>query len=116
MRWILVEIRPPDPKLFLVCIDPLPQNVASRASFRACPALHVHEIDRKPMSVATAAASAMIRAVGRSLVAACELLSVIIAECAGYSRHEAGGFHRAKRIVQFSFEIPIHASNHVVLP
>src|SRR5262249_53496150 len=115
MRWVLVEIRPPDPKLLLVRVDPLPQDVAARASFRARLALHVDEIGRKPMPVATAAASAMVRAIGCCLVAACELLSVIITECAGDAGHEAGSLHHAQRIMQLPFEVPIHASDHVVL-
>src|SRR5262245_33064389 len=114
MRWILVEIRTPDPKFLFVRVDPLPQDFTPRASFRTCLALHAHEIGRKPMAIATAAAPAMVRAVRRSLFAAYELLPVIIAESAGYARRKPGFVHGAKRIKQLPFEAPIHASDHVV--
>jgi hypothetical protein len=39
MRRILVEIRSPDPKLFFVRIDPLPQDFTPLASLRTCLAL-----------------------------------------------------------------------------
>src|SRR6516164_9102339 len=32
MRWILVEIRPADPKFFFVRVDPFPQDFTPRAS------------------------------------------------------------------------------------
>src|SRR5215469_5387214 len=115
MRWILVEIRSPDPKLFFVRVDPLPQDFTPRASLGTRLALHAHEIGRKPMAIATAAAPAMVRAVRRSLDAVCELLPVIVAESAGYARRKPGLVHRAKRIVQLASEVPIDASDHVIL-
>src|SRR5262245_63466889 len=115
MRWILVEIRTADPKLFFVRIDPLPQEVTPRVSLRTCLALDAHEIGRKPMAIATAAAPAMVRAVRRSLFTADELLPVIIAESAGYAGRKPGLVHRAKRTIQLPFEAAIHASDHVVL-
>src|SRR5215471_2782516 len=60
MRWILVEIRSPDPKFFFVRVDPLPQDFTPRASLRTRIALHAHKINRKPMAIATAAAPAMV--------------------------------------------------------
>src|SRR5215472_16186420 len=60
MRWIFVEIRPADPKFFFVRVDPLPQDFTPCASLRTRVALHTHEIDRKTMAIATAAAAAMI--------------------------------------------------------
>ena len=60
MRWILVEIRACDPKLFFVRVGPLPQDFTRRASLRTCLALHAHGIGRKPMAIATAAAPAMV--------------------------------------------------------
>src|SRR5215469_3509525 len=42
MRWILVEIRSPDPKLFFVRVDPLPQDFTPCASLRTRLALHAH--------------------------------------------------------------------------
>src|SRR6516225_6367941 len=115
MRWILVEIRSPDPKFFFVCVDPLPQDFTPRASLGTRLALHAHEIGRKPMAIAAAAAPSMVLAVRRSLVAVCELLPVIVAESAGYARRQSSLVHRAKRIIQFRSEVPIHASDHVVL-
>src|SRR5262245_50934989 len=115
MRWILVEIRTTDPKLFFVRIDPLPQDFTPLAPLRPCLALHAHEIGRKPMPIATAEAPAMVRAVRRSLFAAYELLPVIIAESASYARRKPGVVHRAKRIIQLPSEAPIHASDHIVL-
>jgi len=46
MRWILVEIRPPDPKFFFMRVDPLPQDFPRRASLRTRLARHDHEIRR----------------------------------------------------------------------
>src|SRR6516225_7664321 len=60
MRWILVEIRPADPKFFFVRVDPFPQDVTPRASVGTRVALHAHEVGRKPMAIATAAAPAMV--------------------------------------------------------
>src|SRR6516162_9027871 len=60
MRWILVEIRPADPKFFFVRVDPFPQDVTPRASVRTRVALHAHEVGRKPMAIATAAAPTMV--------------------------------------------------------
>ena len=60
MRRILVEIRSPDPKFFFVRVDPLPQDFTPRASLRTRLALDAHEIGRKPMAVAAAAAPAMV--------------------------------------------------------
>src|SRR4029077_6873581 len=60
MRWILIEIRSPDPKFFFVRVDPLPQDFTPRASLPTCLGLHAHEIGREPMAVATAAAPAMV--------------------------------------------------------
>src|SRR6516165_9865543 len=68
MRWILVEIWSPDAKFFFVGVDPLPQDFTPRASLRTRLALHAHDIGRKPVAIATAAAPAMVRAVRSSLV------------------------------------------------
>src|SRR6516225_9003470 len=47
MRWILVEIRPADPKFFFVRVDPLPQD-----------SLHVHLSSRvSPFTLTRSAAS-----------------------------------------------------------
>src|SRR5437764_7850553 len=60
MRWILVEIRSPDPKFFFVRVDTLPPRFTPRASPGTRLALHADEIDRKTMAIATAAAPAMV--------------------------------------------------------
>src|SRR5215813_11253043 len=60
MRWIPVEIRPPDPKLFFVLVDPFPQDFTPRASLGTRVAVHAHDIGRKPMAIATAAAATMV--------------------------------------------------------
>src|SRR5437763_410017 len=60
MRRILVEVWSPNPKFFLVRVDPLPQDFTPRAPLRTRLALNAHEIDRKPMAIATAAAPAMV--------------------------------------------------------
>src|SRR4029453_4918719 len=115
MWWILVEIRTTDPKLLFVRIDPLPQDFTRRTSLRPCLALQTHKIGCKPMAIAAAAAPAMVRAVRRSLVAIGEILPVIVAKSTGYAWRKSGLFHSAKRIMELSFEGPIHASDHVVL-
>ena len=56
MRWILVEIRPADPKFFFVRVDPFPQDFTPRASLGTRIALHAHEVGRKPMDRRVAAA------------------------------------------------------------
>src|SRR6516164_5878322 len=60
MRWILVEIRSPDPKFLFVCVDPLPQVFTPRAPLGTRLALHAYKIGRKPMAIATAAAATMV--------------------------------------------------------
>src|SRR6516225_4134756 len=115
MRRILVKIWSANPKFFFVRVDPLPQDFTPRPSLRTCLALDAHEVGRKPMAVAAATAPAMVRAVRRSLVATCELLPVIVAECAGYARRKPGVLHCAERIIQRPSETPIHASDHVIL-
>src|SRR6266700_7838030 len=60
MRRIFIEIRSPDPKLFAVRIDPLPQVFARTPSLRTCLALYTHEIGRKPVAIAAAAAPTMV--------------------------------------------------------
>jgi hypothetical protein len=56
MRGVSIEIRAPDPKLRLVRIDPLPQLFACGDSLQTGLALDAHEIDRKAVAVAAAAA------------------------------------------------------------
>src|SRR5262249_53214148 len=60
MRWILVEIRSPDPKFFFVRVDPFPQDFTPRASVRTRVALHAHEVGRNPRAMPPGAAPAMV--------------------------------------------------------
>src|SRR5215211_3303143 len=60
MRRVSIAIRTPDPKLLLVRINPLPQLLAPRVALHTGLALDAHEIDRKPVAVAAAAAPAMV--------------------------------------------------------
>ena len=59
MRGVAIEIRPPDAKLLLVRINPLPQHFARGESLQTGLALDAHEVDGKPVAVAAAAAPAM---------------------------------------------------------
>ena len=68
MRWILVEIRPPDPEFFFVRVDPLPQDFTPRASLRTRLALYAHEVGREPMAIATAAAPPWYELSGAALL------------------------------------------------
>src|SRR5712691_1571455 len=60
MRRISIEIRSPDPELFAVRIDPLPQYLTGTQSLRTRCALDAHEIGRKPVAIAAPAAPAMV--------------------------------------------------------
>ena len=70
VRRVSIEIRTRDPKLLLMCIDPLPQLLGRGVSLRTVLALDAHEIGRKPVAVPAAPAPAMVGAVARSLVVA----------------------------------------------
>ena len=83
MRGVSIAVGASDPKLLLVRIDPLPQLFADGESLQTGLALDADEIDGKPVAVAAAAAPAVKGAVARRLVAACDRLPVIVAECAG---------------------------------
>src|SRR5436189_5553230 len=58
--WIFIEVRSADPKLLAVRVDPLPQAFARNTSLRPCLALYAHEIGRKPVAIAAAAAPTMV--------------------------------------------------------
>src|SRR5260370_19951765 len=60
MRWIFIEIRSPDSKLVPVSIDPFPQAFSGNPSLRLCRAFDAHDIGRKPVAIAAAAAPAMV--------------------------------------------------------
>src|SRR5580765_7795944 len=98
MRRISIKVGAGDPKFLLARIDPLPQFYGRGESLQTGLALDAHEISRKPVAVAAAAAAAMIRAIARSLVAAGDRLAIIVAERAGYARHEPGVVHCTKRV------------------
>src|SRR5262245_41318735 len=66
------------------------------------------------MAIAAAQASAMIRVTGRSLVAACDRLPVVIPEATGHTRSKPGVVQRAKETIQPRFEGPIYAADHVL--
>src|SRR3984893_4176592 len=97
MRRILIEIGSPDSKLLPACIDPFPEAFSGNPSLGPCCAFDAHDIGRKTMAVAAAEAPAMVRPVSRRLQAACDRLTVVIAERAGYARRQPGLLRRAKR-------------------
>src|SRR5207253_3079655 len=104
----------PDSKLLLVCIDPFPEAFSGNQSLRPCPAIDAHDIGREPVAVTAARTPAMIRPVSRRLQAACDRLTVVIAERAGYARRQPGLLRSVKRMKELQLEAPIHASDHVV--
>src|SRR5215831_18575373 len=66
------------------------------------------------MAIAAAQASTMIRVTGRSLVAACDRLSVVIPEPTRHTRSKPGVVQRAKEMIQPHFEAPVHPADHVL--
>src|SRR5262249_42596880 len=66
------------------------------------------------MAIAAAQASAMVRAIGCGLVAACDRLPVVIAEATGHPRSKPGVVQRAKEVIEPRFESPVHAADHVL--
>src|SRR5215510_3884256 len=66
------------------------------------------------MAIAAAQASAMVRAIGRSLVAACDRLPVIIAEATCHTRGKPGVVQRAKETIQPQSEASVHPADHVL--
>src|SRR5260370_7916617 len=90
MRRISIEIRSPDSKLLPVCIDPFPEAFSGNPSLRPCRAFDADNIGRKPVAIAAAEAAAMVRPVSRRLEAACDRLTVVLAERAGYARRRPG--------------------------
>src|ERR1700692_4258084 len=83
MRGIPIEIRPSDPKLLPVCIDPIPEGFAGGQSLRPCRAIDAHDIRRKPTSVTSTKAASVIGPIVSRLKAACNGLAIVVAECAG---------------------------------
>src|SRR5437016_5633043 len=66
------------------------------------------------MAIAAAQASAMVGAIGRGLVAACDRLPVVIAETTRHTRSKPGVVQRAKEMIQPHFEGPVHPADHVL--
>ena len=79
MRRISVKIRSPDTKLLAVDIDPFPETFARGPSLIACPAVDADNVGGKAMTVAAAETPAVIRPVTGGLEAACDRLTVVIA-------------------------------------
>src|SRR5439155_20324076 len=73
-----------------------------------------HDIGCKPMAIAAAQASAMVGAIGRGLVAACDRLPVVIAETTRHTRSKPGLVQRAKEMIQPHFEASVHPADHVL--
>src|SRR6476646_2675702 len=115
VRRVSIEIRTRDPKLLLMRVNPLPQLLGGGVALRTVRAFDAHEIGRKPVAVPAAPAPAMVGAVARSLVAACDRLPIVIPKCACDARHMPRIVHRAKRAIELQLEAGIHASNHVIL-
>src|SRR3977135_4350513 len=114
MRRISIEIRPPNSKLLAVFIDPFPEAFGGNPSLRPGPAFDAHHIGRKPAAIAAAEAPAMVGSISRCLQAACDRLTVVIAERAGYARRQASLLRRVERVKKLSLKPPIRASDHVV--
>src|SRR5215831_13396520 len=66
------------------------------------------------MAIAAAQASTMIRVTGRSLVAACDRLPVVIPEGTRHTRSKPGVVQRAKQTIQPHFKAPVHPADHVL--
>src|SRR5947208_9207815 len=66
------------------------------------------------MAIAAAQASAMVGAIGRGLVAACDRLPVVIAEATCHTRSKPGVVQRAKEMIQPHFEASVDPSDHVL--
>src|SRR6266566_8683861 len=66
------------------------------------------------MAIAAAQASAMVGAIGRSFVAACDRLPVVIAEATRHTRSKPGVVQRAKEMIQPHFEASVDPSDHVL--
>src|SRR5437016_14642078 len=66
------------------------------------------------MAIAAAQASAMVGAIGRGLVAACDRLPVVIAETTRHTRSKPGVVQRAKEMIQPHFEPSVDPSDHVL--
>ena len=114
MRRIFTEIRSPNSKLLAVFIDPFPELFGGNPSLRPCRAFDTHDIGRKPVAIAAAETAAMEGSVSRRLQAACDRLTVVIAERAGDAGRQPGLLRRVERVKKLQLEAPIHASDHVV--
>ena len=64
-------------------VDPLPELLGGDPSLRAAVALDAYNVGRKPAAIAATGTAAMVGPVGCRLQAACDRLTVVIAERAG---------------------------------
>src|SRR6516164_2537869 len=96
MPRIPIKIWSPDPKLLPVYINPFPEVFTGTISLVPCLAVDTHDIGRKPVAVAAARAPTMVRPICRRFQAACERLTVVITERAGYARRQPGFLRRVR--------------------
>src|SRR5580704_2147126 len=82
MWGIPVEIGTADAELLAVVIDPFPDNIAGKLPLRPRCAVDAHDIRRKPVTVASAETTAVVRPVVGCLETACNRLTIIVAEAA----------------------------------
>src|SRR4051794_20279142 len=101
MRRIAIEIGPSDPELLAIRVNPLPEDFRGRPALRPVRAIDDRDIGRKPVPVAAPQTSAVIRPVARSLKAACDRLTVVVAEGAGDAGLQSGGVGGVKRPKEF---------------
>src|SRR5262249_60738290 len=95
-------------------VHPLPQDSAEHPALGRRLRLAAPDIGCTPMAIAAPQASAMVGAIDRGLVAACDRLPVVIAEATGHTRSKPGVVQRAKEAIKPRFEGPVHAADHVL--
>src|SRR5712675_2121436 len=80
MRWIEGEIRSSDPELLAVRIHPFPEGFGRSPALRPICAVDAHDVGCKPVAIAAAKAAAVIGSVAGRLQAACDRLTIVVAE------------------------------------
>ena len=86
VRGVSIEIGPSDSKLLPVCIDPFPEGFSGSETLRPCRTIDAHNIRRKPVAIASTEAASVIGPVVGRLEDACNRLTIVNAERAGYAR------------------------------
>ena len=86
VRGIPIEIGPSDSELFPVGIDPIPEDFTGNQTLRPCRSIYAHDIHRKSVAIASTEAATVIGPVVGRLKTACNRLTIVVAECAGYAR------------------------------